>query len=334
MTYTYRPINMDTDFKTYYELYRTELVEKFGSFNMSESEVRGEFKMPRFKMATDTQAAFTDDGTMIGVAIVFATADIPVRPRLFGYVLPDNRGQGIATKLMQWGIERAKGVFSRVPADARVVLQSWSLTDVEQQLLENNGYIHARQSLEMQIDFDEAPPAVTFPEGIEAITFAEHPHLEDFVRIRQESFRDHRGFVEEPLDTAVAAWQNAIDSSSNFDPELVMMLKEGVNDVGMIFTWPTSEEDADKAYVGSIGIVREYRRRGLATALLQHTFSEVYRRGIRKLALGVDGSSLTGAVELYKKLGMYIAHVHKSYELELRPGIEYSNQGQQQTETA
>src|SRR5688572_11021285 len=102
MSYTYRAMNMDTDFETYYAFYRAEYLEKFGSFNMTESEVRGEFNLPRFDVATDTQAAFTADGTMVGFAVVFANADIPVRPRLYGYVLPDYRGQGIATQLTQW----------------------------------------------------------------------------------------------------------------------------------------------------------------------------------------------------------------------------------------
>jgi ribosomal protein S18 acetylase RimI-like enzyme len=258
---------------------------------------------------------------------------MPVRPRLFGYVLAEHRGQGIATQLTQWGIERAKSVFERVPPDARVVVQSWGFLVDETQHLENMGFINTRLSLQMHIEFDEAPPPVQFPDGFALITFADHPHLTDFVRIRLDTFRDHRGFIEEPLENFVSMWQHDIDTIGNFSPELMMMLKHGANDVGMIFTWTSSEEEADRAYIESVGVVREYRRRGLALALLQHTFAVLYTMGLRKVALHVDGASLTGAVELYKKAGMYIAYAHKAYELELRPGIEYSNQGQQ-TETA
>ena len=333
MSYTYRPINLDTDFKMYYEQYRTELIEKFGSFNMSESEVRAEFADPAFNVATDTQAAFTDDGKMVASAVLFATQTIPVRPRLFGYVQPEYRNQGIGTKLIEWGIERAKQVFERVPADARVVLMSWAFLDADNALLQSMGYVKTRESLQMNIEFDEAPPQVQFPDGFHLLTYAEHPNLLDFVRVRQGSFRDHRGFIEEPLEKATASWQKYIDARNDFIPELMIMLKDGENEVGMVFASPCTEEEADRGYIESIGINREYRRRGLGMALLQHTFGELYKRGIHKVALGVDGSSLTGAVELYKKAGMYVAHVHNAYELELRPGIEYSNQGQQ-TETA
>jgi len=203
------------------------------------------------------------------------------------------------------------------------------LLDAENQLLQHNGYVKEHESLDMHIEFDDVPPPAQFPDGFQLITYTKHPHLMDFVRMHQATFRDHRGFVEEPLEKVTVKWQNYIDARSDFDPELMILLREGTNDVGLIYTSPSTEEEADRAYVESIGVLREYRRRGLALALLQHTFSEVYKRGIRKLALGVDGSSLTGAVELYKKAGMYIAHVHNAYELELRPGVEYSNQGQE-----
>ena len=264
MSYTYRPINLDTDFETYYDLYRTEYMEKYGSFNMSENEVRNEFNLPRFDISKDTQAAFTEDGNMAGYAVVFSHYTLPVRPRLFAYVRPEYRGQGIGTKLTEWGIERGKAVFERVPDDARVILQSSAMLDEEKALLENMGYINTRQSLNMYIEFDEAPPEVELPETMDLFTFAEHPELEDFVRIQQASFSDHRGFVEQPLEAVVELWQSYIDAAEDFTPELMMMLKEGTNDVGMIFTWPASEEESDRAYVESIGIVRDYRRRGFS----------------------------------------------------------------------
>ncbi|MDQ7024938.1 MAG: GNAT family N-acetyltransferase [Anaerolineae bacterium] len=328
MHYTYRPINLDTDFDTYYAMYRTEYLEKYGSFNMSENEVRNEFNSPEFDINQDTQVAFTDDGRIAGYAAIFADYELPVRPRLFAYVMPEHRGQGIGTKLTKWGIKRAKAVFECVPNDARVVLQSWALLDDEMQLLENMGYIHIRQSLYMKIEFDTAPAEVKFPETMNLVTFAEHPHLEDFARIQQASFHDHRGFVAQPLEKVVEVWQSHIDAAQEFIPEWVLMLKDSTKDVSMVFAWSFSEEEADRAYIEFIGVMPDYRRRGLGMKLLQHIFSEIYKRGIHKAALSVDGASLTGAVQLYEKAGMYIAHTYKAYELELRSGVEYTNQGQ------
>jgi ribosomal protein S18 acetylase RimI-like enzyme len=61
-------------------------------------------------------------------------------------------------------------------------------------------------------------------------------------------------------------------------------------------------------------------------ALLLHSFGEFYRRGIHKVALGVDAQSLTGATRLYERAGMHIVRQYARYEKELRPGVELSTQ--------
>jgi GNAT superfamily N-acetyltransferase len=76
-----------------------------------------------------------------------------------------------------------------------------------------------------------------------------------------------------------------------------------------------------------MGVRRPWRRKGIALALLHHSFGECWRRGKKRVMLGVDTDSLTGAVDLYKKAGMYIHHQTDLYELELRPGREFSKTG-------
>lgn len=334
MSYTFRPINVETDFESFYNLYRVELTEKFGGFNMSEEEVRAEFDTPKFNIATDSYAAFTEDGTMVASTMFFAVRELNVFPMFFGYVHPEHRNQGIGTTINQWAIERGKKLIPTVPDDARIAIQAWANTDADIQLFEALGFSNNRKSYQMRIEFDEAPPAVEFPEHIQVITYAEHPVLEDFVRIQNAAFRDHRGSVEEPLENIVARWQNSIDAAKDFTPELFFMLKDGDKDVGVTLAWPASEEEADRGHIDVVGITREYRRQGLALKLLQYAFGELYKRGVKKVALGVDAESLTGATKLYEKAGMYIGHVHHGYAYEIRAGIEYSNQGQQTTETA
>jgi ribosomal protein S18 acetylase RimI-like enzyme len=61
-------------------------------------------------------------------------------------------------------------------------------------------------------------------------------------------------------------------------------------------------------------------------ALLQHSFGEFYRRGLRRAGLGVDSQNLTGAVRLYYRAGMHVARETITYEKELRAGVEMSTQ--------
>jgi ribosomal protein S18 acetylase RimI-like enzyme len=79
-------------------------------------------------------------------------------------------------------------------------------------------------------------------------------------------------------------------------------------------------------WVGTLGVRRPWRKRGLGLALLRYSFNEFYRRGIRKVGLGVDAQNLTGALRLYEGAGMHVHQTFDQYEKELRPGTEISTQ--------
>jgi ribosomal protein S18 acetylase RimI-like enzyme len=85
-------------------------------------------------------------------------------------------------------------------------------------------------------------------------------------------------------------------------------------------------------YVMSLGVRRSWRRKGVALALLHHTFGEFRSRGKTKVALDVDAHSLTGATRLYEKAGMHMQRQSVVYEKELRPGIDLSTQSLSETE--
>jgi ribosomal protein S18 acetylase RimI-like enzyme len=76
-----------------------------------------------------------------------------------------------------------------------------------------------------------------------------------------------------------------------------------------------SSENPSVGYVDTLGTLREYRGRGLGRALLLTAFAEFHRRGYRKVVLGVDATSPTGALDLYKSVGMTADHEGWRYEL-------------------
>jgi len=80
--------------------------------------------------------------------------------------------------------------------------------------------------------------------------------------------------------------------------------------------------DPYQGWVGTLGVLRAYRRRGLAEALLRESFGAFWRRGERKVVLGVDAQSLTGAQRLYERAGMHVAARYARYEKELRAGVD------------
>ena len=102
-----------------------------------------------------------------------------------------------------------------------------------------------------------------------------------------------------------------------FDPSLWFLAEDGQELAGVCLCRPERHGDADLGWVSVLGVRRPWRRRGLGLALL-HAFAELRGRGKRRLGLGVDGSSPTGAVQLYERAGMRVARRFDFYERELR----------------
>ena len=63
-----------------------------------------------------------------------------------------------------------------------------------------------------------------------------------------------------------------------------------------------------------LGVVPEYRQRGLGQALLQHTFAEFAKRGFKAVGLGVDAENPTGAVRVYERAGMHVERTNLIFE--------------------
>ena len=78
-------------------------------------------------------------------------------------------------------------------------------------------------------------------------------------------------------------------------------------------------------WIGTIGVRRSWRKKGLGLALLKYSFGEFYKRGTTTIGLGVDASNPTGATRLYQRAGMCAASEFVTYEKELRPGNTESN---------
>jgi mycothiol synthase len=74
--------------------------------------------------------------------------------------------------------------------------------------------------------------------------------------------------------------------------------------------------------VNELGVRRAWRKRGLGSALLKHAFVAFHADGKKRAGLGVDASSLTGALKLYEGAGMRIQRQFNMYEKEMRPGRE------------
>jgi mycothiol synthase len=285
----------------------------------------------RIDLATSTRAAFTTDGHMVGCAAFYDDDIIPVRPHIDVWIHSDYYSSDLGSQLFAWALELAPRVLDRVPADARVVLESTSHAKDRyyQKLLINQGFKATGQAWCRMVTHMEAePPAPQWPAGIQITTYAEWgDDLRTLYDAVDDAFKDHRGYIEEPPDEAFEHWQQRVKLRTETDTALWFMAMDGGEIAGVSLCHPSSRGFDERGYVWILGVRRPYRQKGLGLALLRHSLRTFWQRGKRSVDLFVDGSSITGATRVYERGGMHIEHTFETHERELRPGRELSNQG-------
>ena len=309
------------------EMFNAYSQQLIGTPEVTLEGMRHEWEIPILNLAEDRRVVIAPTGRLVGYMEVWDLFDPHTRINMWGRVHPAHQGRGIATALLRWAEERARQAIPRAPQGARVVMLNWinSVDTAAREVMVRSGFNVVRHSYRMRIDLTEAPPVPVWPEGITLRAFDPRRDLEAVAWTDREAFRDHWGFVERPFEQDMQMFRHWM-SEPRFDPSLWFMAMGGDEVAGICLCDSRAEDDPDMGWVGSLGVLRPYRRQGLGLALLRHSFGELYRRGRRAVGLGVDAYNLTGALRLYEKAGMHVRRKHDTYEKELRPGVELSTQ--------
>lgn len=264
-------------------------------------------------LTTDAWLVWAPDGLLSGYAVLMD--DGGGRLLADGYVHPTRQGLGIGSTLIELMESRANAIVAAQPDDTRRVLvnQIAAKSQAARDLLEQRGYALTRIYFRMQIVLEEPPPAPAWPEGIRVRACDGSP--EDIQRAYttiESAFRDHWAHVPRSFQE----WKQHMVRES-FDPALWFLAEEGQQVVGAALC---QIRDDGSGWITQVGVLRPWRERGLGLALLRHAFAAFYGRDIRKIGLGVDAQSLTGAQRLYERAGMRVSMRIGRYEKELRPG--------------
>jgi GNAT superfamily N-acetyltransferase len=326
--FTVRPPTMD-DVEIAVDLFNECSMDMIGVQDYSMKEVELDWQSPGFNLAEDARAVFNPGGELVGFSNVWADSPLPVHPFVWGRVRPNHENLGIGTEMLEWAFDHAKDAIARVPENARVAINAYTIASHKQskKLLEDSGMKNFRHSWQMVIDLEDEIPEPEWPEGLVLQPYDHEKHGEEVYRSDYESFRDHFGFVEEPFEEGFPKWIHHMIQDEHYDPTLWYLVFDGDQIAGGSICRPVSWEDSDSGWVRSLFVRLPWRRQGIALALLRHTFLEFRKRGKHRVGLGVDAENLTGATGLYKKTGMRIKRQYDRYELEVRPGVELSNNG-------
>lgn len=295
-------------------------IAECAAIEVTEEDMRSDWQAPGFNLETDAWVVSTPEGQIVAFADTGHQEHAKIF--VFGRVHPEYCGQGIGTHLLRLAEARAYQHFAEARPELRITLNGWvsSVNLAAQELLEHEGFKRVRGSWHMQIELDEASSAPDWPDGITVRTFIPGQDNRAVFEAIDEAFHDHWGHIPMEYDK----WEHWTVGRESFDPSLWYLAFEGDQLAGVSLCW--YEAPTQMGWVGTLGVRRPWRRQGLGMALLKHSFGQFYRRGQRKVKLGVDSQNLTGATRLYERAGMHIVRQFYTYEKELRAGIELSTQ--------
>jgi len=276
-------------------------------------ELKIEWQDPGLNLETDVWLVETNDGRVVGFEEFYNTHAHAVL-QADGYVHPEFKGKGIGTTLLRAFEERARKEMELAEPGLRVSLKSSidSHDEAARTLHENEGYHTLRFFWRMEINLQGPPPAPLWPAGVELRPFIKGKDDRSVWEADQEAFLDHWG--SHPI--SFEDWKHRKFSREDFDPTLWMIAWDGEQIAGVC----ENRYRMGIGWIGTLGVRRPWRKKGLGLALLLHSFGEFYKRGQKTIGLGVDASNPTGATRLYQKAGMHVASEFVTYEKELRPG--------------
>lgn len=276
-------------------------------------ELEREWKSPGFDLEKNAWVVETDDGRIVGHE-EFNDRHAHASLMGDGYVHPEYMGRGIGTAMLRVLEARAREEMILAEPDLRVFIRNgMSIGDtVSRQMHETEGYRPIRFSWRMEITLDGPPSAPVWPAGTELRPFVLEQHNNPVFEAHEEAFSDHWGHTRGTFER----WQHHMTSRADFDPSLWFIAWDNDRIAGYCLC----RYRMGIGWIGTLGVPRAWRKRGLGKALLLHSFAEFYNRGTKTVGLGVDTQNPTGATRLYTKAGMYVAAEYVIYEKELRAG--------------
>jgi mycothiol synthase len=263
-------------------------------------ELRDEWHESGFDLASDGLVAETNSGLIAGYAAV-------ITPGIQAVVAPAHEGQGIGTNLLKWSERRDR-------ERGREQHRQWVAASNARGrgLLLAAGYQHARsyrrlaRPLEHPINAEPLPPGVSL-RAVDVATDATAVHA-----IHETGFASNPDYRPQTLTTFVERHLSAHD----FDPRLSCLAEQAGVAIGFLLACVSPDEGL--GFVDLLGVHPDYRRRGLATAMLTAAFNAFVHAGLREAQLGV-ASDNPQALRLYERCRMKTRFQFDSYERAAHP---------------
>lgn len=285
-TYTTRPLNLD-DAQSVFEVMAAVEQEALGHVDIELADIVADWQRPSFDVTTSTLGVFQDEH-------LIAYGEYQGAERSDAAVHPDHTGRGLGTYVAHWIQQKAR---ERGASIVGMPVPQGSLGDA---LLTALGYHVRWTSWVLQLPGGTTVPPRPLPDGYQ-VRQAEPQELPELHDVAEDAFlewsdRDRESLADFEAETVLRP---------GFEP---WMLRVVIDTAGRIAAVATLVIDAaGEAYVSRLATRVDQRHRGLAQALLIDAFAVGREHGATTFGLSTD--SRTGALDLYRKVGMEVTDV-------------------------
>jgi ribosomal protein S18 acetylase RimI-like enzyme len=230
----------------------------------------------------------------------------------FAYLLPEWRHKGIGSAMLRFTELRLAEIYAELKAAGEIPAEMPGVYDCfvnetardTTHLLERRGYQPVRYGFNMVRPDLENIPDCPLPEELEVRPY-QPEHLRKIWEASNEAFKDHWGYIAEPWEE-----YERLQHDSSFDPSLWRVAWEGDRVIGMVLSFIDKDENAEygrlRGYTENICVRHEWRKRGVARALIALSLQALKERGMTEAGLGVDSENLSGALKLYQGMGYQV----------------------------
>ena len=302
--FTSRPATLE-DLDDVAALVREWDLKYVGESEAARAMLQFEWGAAAFDMERDTRVVHAADGALAAYAQHSTPDPELLRYDAFGPVDPSFEGRGLGSAIVDWTQTQTR---ARIGEDATARL--WHSVQAGNAgaiaLLETYGFAAIRSFWEMAMDLDDSFDAGAVPEGVTirpVVMEVDGPAAQS---VLNTAFRSHFGHVEETFE----GWLAQQQADDTWDPTLGLLADVD----GTIVGYSNNGVLDGVGYVFELGVLPEMQGRGIGRALLRHSFAMLAARGTTKGRLGVDAQNATGAVELYRSVGLSPVSEHRVVE--------------------
>jgi mycothiol synthase len=268
----------------------------------------------RINLKRDAWLAFTPQGDLVGYGAVLPWIE-GLRYDL--YTDPSWQNEDLGQTLLAHCEERGCSLAQQRQETAHILARTYVAytNQREQELVKQAGFRPVKHHFQMQVQMDTPLPKPQWPAGISVRTFAPGQDDAPVYELIQAAF-DWPGRTPPTFE----AWQSFMMRPDIFKPDLwfLGMDREDVVGACLCFEYP------EHGWVRQLGVAETWRRKGLGTALLRHTFGEFKKRGYDRVGLAVESGN-PRAYTFYQKIGMQRVRQYDEYEKPLEMAARHDN---------